>query len=159
MGLAYWNKGQVSEARRAYEKSIELDKKYSVSYNNLAALHLYLYKEKGDPGEYKKAIDLFKEAIALDPFYREAYYGLGVAYLGTQKYDEAAECFREILKLSPDDVQSMLYLGVCYKNAGKLEDACKYFSAVKSSPSFYLLSPGDKARLDKWLQECPSIDR
>ncbi len=159
LGLAYWNKGQILEARTSYEKSIALDKKYAVSYNNLATLHLYLYKEKEDPGEYTKAIDLFKEAIGLDPFYSEAYQGLGIAYLGTQRYDEAAECFREILKLRPDDVQSMLYLGVCYKNTGKHEDACKYFSAAKSSSSFYLLSPEDKARLDKWLEECPSIDR
>jgi tetratricopeptide (TPR) repeat protein len=159
LGLAYWNKGQIAEAQRAYEKSISLDKKYSIPFNNLATLHLYLYKERCDPSEYNKAIDYFKKAIALDPFYSEAYQGLGIAYLGTQRYGEAVGCFRKILELRPYDVQTMLYLGLSYKNTGNLKDACKYFYAAKSSPSFHLLSPEDKARLESALKECPPAKR
>ena len=159
LGLAYWNKGQISEAKIAFERSISIDEKYPIPYNDLATLHLYLYKEKGDPNEFQKAIDLFKKAIALDPFYSEAYQGMGIAYLGTQKYDKAAECFRETLKLRPDDVQTMVYLGLSYKNMGNLQDACKYFYAAKSSPSSHLLSPEEKAGLESWLKECPSAKR
>ncbi len=159
VGLAYWNKRQIAEAQRAYEKSISLDKKYSVPFNNLGTLNLYLYKERGDLNEYNKAIEYFEKAIALDPFYSEAYQGLGIAYLGTKRYEEAVGCFREILELNPDDVQAMLNLGLSYKNAGNHNDACKYFLAAKSSPSFYLLSPVDKARLESWLKECPPTSR
>jgi tetratricopeptide (TPR) repeat protein len=159
LGLAYWNKKQIPEAQRAYERSISLDKKYAIPFNNLATLHLYLYHERKDPGEYDKAIGYFKKAIALDPFYSEAYQGLGIAYLGTERYDEAVGCFKEILKLRPDDVLTMLYLGLSYRNAGNLNDACKYFSTAKSSPSFDRLSPEDKARLESWLKECPPAKR
>ena len=159
LGLAYWNKGQIPEALRAYERSISLDEKYAVAYNNLATLHLYLYKERKDPDEFDKAIGYFEKAIALDPFYSEAYQGLGVAYLGTQRYDEALGCFKEILKLRPDDVQTMVYLGLSYRNTGHLEDACKYFSAAKSSSSYDLLSPEDKARLENGLRDCPPVKR
>jgi arylsulfatase A-like enzyme/Flp pilus assembly protein TadD len=155
LGLAYWNTGQMPEAQRAYEKSISLDRKYSVAFNNLATLHLYLFKEREDPSEFDTAIDYFKEAIALDPFYSEAYQGLGIAYLGTQRYDQAVGCFEEILKLRPDDVQTMLYLGLSYRYVGKLDDACKYFTAAKSNPSFHLLPPEDKARLENALKDCP----
>ena len=157
LGLAYWNKGQIPEARSAYERSISLDRKYSVAFNNLATLHLYMFKEGEDPGEYDKAVGYFKEAIALDPFYSEAYQGLGIAYLGTQRHDEAVGCFKEILKLRPDDVQTMLYLGLSYKNTGNLGDGCKYLSAAKSSPSFHQLSPEDKARLENALKDCPQV--
>jgi arylsulfatase A-like enzyme/Flp pilus assembly protein TadD len=159
LGLAYWNKKQIPEARRAYERSISLDEKYSIPVNNLATLHLYVFNETKDPGEYDKAIDCFKKAIAIDPFYSEAYEGLGIAYLGTQRYAEAVGCFKEILKLRPDDVQTMLYLGLSHANAGNLEEACKYFSAAKSNPSFDLLSPEDKARLESWLRKCPPAKR
>jgi Flp pilus assembly protein TadD len=159
LGIAYWNIGRVSEAKRAYEKSISLDEKYPIPLSNLATLHLYLYHERKDPSEYDKAIGYFKKAIALDPFYSEAYQGLGIAYLGTHRYDEAVGCFKEILKLRPDDVQTMLYLGLSYRNAGNLNDACKYFNAAKTSPSFHLLSPEDKARLAGWLKECPPNKR
>jgi tetratricopeptide (TPR) repeat protein len=159
LGIAFWNKRQIAEAKRAYEKSISLDRKYSIPFNNLGTIHLYLYKEREDLSEYNKALEYFKKAIALDPFYSEAYQGLGIAYLGTKRYEEAVGCFTEILKLRPDDVQTMLYLGLSHKNTGNLEDACKYFSAAKSSPSFYLLSPEDKARLETWLQECPPTRR
>ncbi len=159
LGLAYWNKGQIPEARRAYERSISLDEKYAVAYNNLATLHLYLFKERKDPDEFEKAIGYFRKAIALDPFYSEAYQGLGIAYLGTQRYDEAVGCFEEILKLRPDDVQTMVYLGLSYRNTGNLEAACKYFSEAKSSPFYDLLSPEDKARLENGLRDCPPVKR
>jgi arylsulfatase A-like enzyme/Flp pilus assembly protein TadD len=159
LGLAYWNKGDLENAQRAYDKSVALDEKYPIPLNNLGTLHLYMYRKTNDLSMNNKAIVYFKEAIALDPFYSEAYYGLGFAYLGANQNESAIASFKKVLELNPDHALSMFYLGLAYKNSGDNVNACSYFRMLKESPSYQLLSPDLKARLGSWLQECPSNNR
>lgn len=159
LGLAYWNKGKIEEAQRAYEKSIALDRKYPIPYNNLGSLYFALFQKTNNPSMYNKALESFHKAVELDPFYDTAYRGLGITYLGTEKYEEAMNCFTKVLELKPDDAQAMFYLGFSHLRKGDRTSACKYFHAVKTSPSYHLLAPGEKARLDQWIQECPPAKR
>jgi len=155
VGLAYWNKGDLENAQRAYQKSIALDRKYPIPLNNLGTLHLYQYQKTNDPTEYTKALDCFSQAIELDPFYSDAHHGLGVAYVGGRKYDSAIACFKKALELRPDHALAMFYLGLAYKNSGDTVNACLYFRMLKAGPSYLLLSPDLKARLEGWIRECP----
>ncbi len=155
LGLAYWNKGDLENAQRAYKKSIELDRKYPIPLNNLGTLHLYQYQRTNDQTEYNKALDCFKKAIELDPFYSEAHHGLGVAYVGARKYDSAIGCFKKALELRPDHALAMFYLGFAYKNSGDNVNACLYFRMLKAGTSYHHLPPDLKARLEGWIRECP----
>jgi arylsulfatase A-like enzyme/Flp pilus assembly protein TadD len=155
VGLAYWNKGDLENAQRAYQKSLALDRKYPIPLNNLGTLHLYQYQKTNDPTEYTKALDCFKQAVELDPFYSDAHHGLGVAYMGAEKYDSAIACFKKALELRPDHGLAMFYLGLAYKNSGDSVNACLYFRMLKAAPSYPLLSPDLKARLEGWIRECP----
>jgi arylsulfatase A-like enzyme/Flp pilus assembly protein TadD len=159
LGLAYWNKGDLENAQRAYKKSIALDRKYSIPLNNLGTLHFNQYQRTNDQTEYNKALDCFKQAIELDPFFSVAHQGLGVAHLGVQNFDDAIGCFYKVLELKPNSAQAMFYLGFAHRSKGEKESACKFFTAAKASPSYGLLSSGDKARLENWLQECPPTKR
>ncbi len=155
LGLAYWNKGEVENAQSAYEKSIGLDRKFPIPLNNLGTLHLYQYQRTNDQTEYNKALGCFKQAIELDPFYSDAYHGLGVAYAGTRKYDSAIDCFKKALEINPDHALAMFYLGFSYKDLGDNVNACLYFRMLKASPAYHLLSPDLKERLEGWIRECP----
>jgi len=50
---------------------------------------------------YKKAIELFEEALKEKPDYL-IYYQLGIAYEGLNERDKAKEMYRECLKLNPN---------------------------------------------------------
>jgi len=154
LGLAYWSKGNLSDAKKAYEKSISMGSKLPVPFSNLGALYFFLYQKTNDMKTYNKAIENFKKAIELDPFYQSAYYGLGLAYLEVSNFEEAIRCFKKVLELKSDDGEAMLHLGFTYMSKGDKINACKYFTALKSSPSYNSLSSEDKTRLEKWIQEC-----
>lgn len=159
VGLAHWNLGQFEEARMAYEKSIALDQKFPIPYFNLGALYFSLFQDTNDRDKHEKACAYFKKAIALDPIYSEAYQGLGVAYLSVQDFDSAVDSFHKVLELKPGSAQALFFLGYAHRSKGETDSACKFFKACMSSPSYSYLSDGDKARLERWLQDCPQVKK
>lgn len=157
LGLAYWNKGNLENAQEAYEKSISLDNEYPISYNNLGSLYFYIFKETKDIKVYEKALENYKKAIELDPFYYTAYSGLGIAHLYMDNFEMSINSFKKALELRPDNEQSMYYLGIAYMRKGDKISALKYFDMFKASPSYRLLSPEEKAKLEKWIQESTPV--
>jgi len=157
LGLAYWNKGNLEDAQKAYEKSISLDNEYPISYNNLGSLYFYIFKETKDIKVYEKALENYKKAIELDPFYYSAYSGLGIAHLYMDNFEMSINSFKKALELRPDNEQSMYYLGIAYMRKGDKISALKYFNMFKASPSYRLLSPEEKAKLEKWIQESTPV--
>ncbi len=153
LGLAYWNNGNLEDAQRAYEKSISLDNEYPISYNNLGLLYFSIFEETKDRKVYQKALEKYKKAIELDPFYHTAYYGLGIAYLYADNFESSINSFKKVLELKPNNEQAMFYLGIACKGKGDKVNALKYFNMFKASPSYQLLSPEEKAKLEKWIQE------
>ena len=157
LGLAYWNNGNLEDAKKAFEKSISLDNEYPISYNNLGSLYFSIFKETKDVKFYQKALEKYNKAVELDPFYHTAYYGLGIAYLYTDNFESSINSFKKVLELRPDNEQAMFYLGIAYMRKGDKVNALKYFNMFKASPSYQLLSPEEKAKLEKWIQECTPV--
>ena len=157
LGLAYWNIGNLEDAQKAFEKSISLDKKFPIPYNNLGSLFFSIFKETKDIKVYEKALEKYKKAIELDPFYHTAYHGLGVAYLQVDNFESSINSFKKVLELKPDNEQAMDYLGIAYLRKEDKINALKYFNMFKASPSYHLLSPEEKAKLAKWIQESTPV--
>jgi len=57
-----------------------------------------LYSKLGD---HKKAVELYRQAIARDPKYELAYSGLCAVYLRQEQYDEALQALRAGLAANP----------------------------------------------------------
>jgi tetratricopeptide (TPR) repeat protein len=159
LGLAYWNNGNLEDAQKAYEKSISLDNEYPISYNNLGSLYFSIFKETKDVKFYQKALEKYNKAVELDPFYHTAYYGLGIAYLQMDNSEMSINSFKKALELRPDNEQAMYYLGIAYMRKGDKVNALKYFNMYKASPSYQLLSPEEKAKLEKWIQENTPVQK
>ena len=82
-------------------------------------------KHKGD---FKKAAEMFYEAIKIDPNQNEGYRGLAWCYIGEQQWDEAEKMFRKAINAKPDFASGYvdlaefdLEIGLRYKNKSKLE--------------------------------------
>lgn len=52
---------------------------------------------------FRQAAASFKKAIELDPFYADAYHGLGQAYFDLRRWREAIEAWEQVIQLDPDD--------------------------------------------------------
>jgi tetratricopeptide (TPR) repeat protein len=66
-----------------------------------------------DPGDYKIAIDEFKQAAALAPDWPDAFYNLGLVQEKSGQFKDAADTLKTYLKLAPnaadgDSVKSLI---------------------------------------------------
>lgn len=94
LGIAYDYKELNDEAKKYYEKAINVDKSFTPAYEGLA---ISLYKEK----KVNEAIDLLKKAIEIDPYGPDAYYNLAQIYQEQGFLDLARENYESAIKLNP----------------------------------------------------------
>ncbi|MGD0623592.1 MAG: tetratricopeptide repeat protein [Thermodesulfobacteriota bacterium] len=99
LGLAYRQKGKLSEAIRAYQSALSRDPENPVVMKNLGDA-FYFNKE------YPKAAEQYQKALRSNPRFQQAHSTLGLAYYQLQRYSEALEEFEIVLKLNPKDEQA-----------------------------------------------------
>ncbi len=154
IGLAYMKKGNLEKAEKHFVKSISVDRKFPIPYNNLAAVHLSIFNRTKDPKEYKKVVENFKMAIELDPSYSTAHNGLGIAYMQAENYEEAIIHMEKALEFQPDLYETLYYLGVAYMKKGDSLMAYAYFNRLKVSPIYHRLKSDTKAKLEEYILRC-----
>jgi tetratricopeptide (TPR) repeat protein len=74
-------------------------------------------------GKLDDAIATYREAIALDPGYVDAWHGLAMAYNEAGRHDQAIEAGRKLCELTPDDVLAHTSLSRFYQAAGMVPEA------------------------------------
>jgi TolB-like protein/class 3 adenylate cyclase len=106
------------EARRAAERSVELDESDPWAHLALGVVNAY-------GGDLPRAVSAFERALELNPSLMMAYQGLGVA-LSTERPDEAIRILEKGIRLSPRDPFIYLFhhqIAVAHMIAGRYEDA------------------------------------
>jgi len=122
--------GRYKEAEENYKKTIELNPKLVVPYNNLGVLLKGL-------GRLDEAIENFKKAIELKSDYSEAYNNLGISLKEIGKLDEAKNSFLSALKINPKYISAYHNLGIILQMQNKLEDAkINYSKVIELKPNF-----------------------
>jgi len=153
LGVAYSNKGDLDNARTAYEKALSLDDQNPTVYNNLAANYLQLSRKTKDKILFARCIEYFKKAIELDPSYVSPYDGLGAAYSLTGNLDGAIYCWERALELKPDSDEALLSLGLVYLDKGEGAKALGYLNKYKERYG-HLLPLEERERLENLIQKC-----
>lgn len=161
LGRVHLRNGETQEARREFEKALELDPRNADALLNLANLdaldgrttqaeRLIQRALQVDPnsvaalaqlaelrrrrGDLEGAIGLYRQALTIDrqPF---VYLGLGDVLQRAGRHPEAVEAFRSALELDPDSATAHYDLGVTYGKMGRLEEAVDaYERALELQP-------------------------
>jgi tetratricopeptide (TPR) repeat protein len=92
--LAVAQPGEGARAADALQRAIDLGSRSPEVRSKLADLRL-------QQGQVTAAIDLYKQSIQIDPFYRPAYLDLARAYLTLKDLDNAYEILDRLLKIDP----------------------------------------------------------
>jgi tetratricopeptide (TPR) repeat protein len=85
-----------------------------------------LYDEAVDlygDGKLEEAIAKYREAIAIDAGYADAWHGLAMAYNELGRHPEAIEAGKKLCELTPDDVLAHTSLSRFYQAAGMVPEA------------------------------------
>lgn len=107
-----------------------------VTPDNPDALH-NLGQRYQQKGEYQKAIENYKKAIAMRPTFYNAYNNLATCYGELKMYPEAIDALEKCIKLKPDDYYAMSNLAVIMMNTGRTDDALRLAKqAVDTEPAY-----------------------
>ncbi len=122
---AYW-KGPVEFHARTL--------KYS--QNNIKAM-TDLARQYEMVGKRDEAIELYKRAIQLDPFFPIPYNNLGYLYHNIGRDDEAIELYKKAIENDPGYPDALNNLAVVYQIRGKFDEAIGlYKKSIAANPNF-----------------------
>ena len=72
---------------------------------------------------YDESIELYRQAIEIDPELAIAWNGLSMAYRHKGALDEAVEAGRRLVEIDPDDPLSHTNLSILYQRQGLIPEA------------------------------------
>lgn len=104
---------------------------------DLASINVHQGLRYYDLGRWQKAIVAFSDALAINPNFAVAYFGLGVTYSRLENWEEALTYFKKTIELSPTFAQGYLGLGITYNILGFNVEAMKALKkAVLINPRY-----------------------
>ncbi len=108
-GLAYFQEKNYELASVEFNRSIQTDSSYKLSYYYLGLISDF-------QGKLDQAVKYYKKAISVDDHFSEAYNALGAVYSKQQKWDDALKNYRKALdnKLYPTPHVPYLNMGRVY---------------------------------------------
>src|SRR5262245_11173226 len=110
----------VAEARRAYERALELDPAYVPAIINLGNLHY-------GQGHLNEARECFERAIALEPTNAKACFNLGNVLHDRSEYEASLILFRDAATLDPEFADAHFNLALTCEQLGKVELAQRHW--------------------------------
>jgi TolB-like protein len=165
-GLRSLDKG-LELARQAIQKALDIDPQYGPAYAALASLEmdyefdftksfqLLQQARTLNPGDFSilmnaahlnrihgrtdEAIDLYRQAVALDPVSPWGHAYLGICYAYANRLEEAAASAQMLLSLSPSGVFGHYFLGFLQLWQG---DAPAALAEMEQEPSEFLRLTG-----------------
>jgi adenylate cyclase len=133
-----FTKEDNAEARRLFEKTIELDPHLSSTYNSLAIAHYFdvLNQWTDSPAEsVGEVVRCAEKGVALDEGNPVAHMALGAACSLTQQQERMIDAFERALELNPSLALAHAWLGAYLALAGRPDDAIAHLDkAVRLSP-------------------------
>jgi len=127
----YVSQGQRTEALKAVQKSLELDR-------DVPEAHLLLGKIWGqDSGDLERAEASTREAIRLWPNYAQAHVNLAIFLFQENRIEEASYHFEYALRLQPGYALGHFDYGLMFRSLGRVDEAVQQMrAAVQAEPNY-----------------------
>ena len=128
-----------AEARRLFQKAIDIDPGYARAYASLGSYHLFEWSRDLDTpaATLDRSLELTKKAVALDDGDDFCHAMLGRAHMFRRDHELADYHFRKAVALNPNSPSLMAGLGILYGFRGEPERGLDYFrEALAIAPHF-----------------------
>jgi tetratricopeptide (TPR) repeat protein len=123
LALTYENLNQPDSAELFYKKSLK-------SNSNLVRAHMRLGRLYEKQGHYQKALEHFKEVVAIEPSYFSATPRLGENYRYINILEEVLKEYQLKHDLSPNRPEIIIVLARIFSSLGRLGQAEKLYAEV-----------------------------
>ena len=137
-----FGKESLEEAKRSFEKAIELDPKYAMAHSGLGATYAMRFIHRTDPDDLVRSIAHSERALELDPELAEPYPFLCYAYMRQGKTEQAIQAGQKGVARQPDFAQAHYFLGAALIIRGESDPdsfrlaARTFLNAVRTDPNW-----------------------
>lgn len=132
------------KARKIFETVISQDPNNALAYKSLAVVlwtDVWLGKAKSPKESLRKAVELTKKALSIDPNLAEAYGLLGHISLLKRDWEKGLSLLRKSVELDPTRANGLVGLGIGLNTVGRPEEAIPLFKKAlrlhPMAPPFY----------------------
>ena len=73
--------------------------------------------------KYDEAIELYKQALEIDPMYIDAIHGMTMCYQAKGDLDSAIELTKKFVEQAPEDILAFTNLSMFYQKKGMIQEA------------------------------------
>jgi adenylate cyclase len=123
------------EARRLYEKAIELDPDYARAYASLAWTYLTEHSEHwagADEQPLERALEIARRGVTVNPASHSNHLALGQVCLSKGLHDEALEALETAIALNPNDADGYVFMAETLSYAGRPDEAIDLIGKAQS---------------------------
>jgi tetratricopeptide (TPR) repeat protein len=137
--LAWDDPGGLAEARRLFEKAIEIDPGYGHAHALLASICCLEWQDDAGNSDaaLQKAFALAKRAVELDENESSCFSRLSWAHLLRRSYDLALQYARRALEMNPNNQWIVADMGVTLIYLGQAEEALVWFKRAKEIDPYF----------------------
>ncbi|HUQ36834.1 MAG TPA: BTAD domain-containing putative transcriptional regulator [Aestuariivirga sp.] len=128
-----------AEARRLFQKAIDIDPGYARAYASLGSYHIFEWSRDLDTSAatLDRSLELTKKAVALDDGDDFCHAMLGRVHMFRRDHELADYHFQKALAINPNSPSLMAGLGILYGFRGEPERGLDYFrEALAIAPHF-----------------------
>jgi tetratricopeptide (TPR) repeat protein len=152
LGLVHQQRGELDEARKRFERAIEIDA-------DEVDAHYQLGRIAREQGRFPDAINHFSEVVERNQMHsqHEIWREIGATYLAAGQFEDAREALERFLENRNLDPQGLYLMGRALAGLGRQREATvsmqACIEAVKTAPAY-------KYRTEKrWLNEAQQFLR
>jgi tetratricopeptide (TPR) repeat protein len=152
LGLIHQQRGEIEEARKRFERAIEIDAEE-------VDAHYQLGRIAREEGRFADAIKHFGEVVERNQMHsqHEIWREIGATYLAAGQFEDAREALERFLENRNMDPQGLYLMGRALAGLGRQREAADSMQAcieaVKTAPAY-------KYRTEKrWLNEAQQFLR
>ncbi len=144
LGTAYQASSNYDEALKSYKKASELSPstpEYASASEALASAMksgVFQASQADDmlreaielqrAGQFKLAIQRYREALKLNPDSAQGHFNLATAYQAQKRYEEAVIEYQNAYRLDPREyAESNFFIASVYEESGRVGDALKFY--------------------------------
>jgi TolB-like protein/Tfp pilus assembly protein PilF len=133
-----WGDPQAdAEARRMYEKAIELDPGYGLAHGLLALMLYAEWNESGNDAALDRAFELAKRAVELDENESYCQFILGHIHLFRRSFDLAEQYHRRAVEMNPNNPEHLADMGGLLTYLGRPEEGLEWLERARRVDPFF----------------------
>ncbi|MGD9173922.1 MAG: YcaO-like family protein [Desulfobacterales bacterium] len=123
LGSCHLALNDPTTALTCFEEALNLEP----NQQDVPSIYSYLGVALKDMGEYRKALDVLKKGVELDPERTDIYNLMGFCHFKLKEHEAAIENFKKIIQLDPSSAIDYANIASNYRDMGQTAKAIRYY--------------------------------